>query len=380
MKKIKVLHITHATEGGVAEYIKLFFSHVNKDKYEICLICPKYGPLKSEIENMGINVYTIEMSRDIDIKNDLRSFLNIKKAINEIKPDIVHLHSSKAGVLGKLASYLNKVPCIYNAHGWSFSMNVSRKKKKVYALIEKYTSIFCNKIVNISDYEHYLANKYRIAKNEKMITIYNGISMDKYSNLIADLELKSSLDIPQEGFVIGSVARITEAKDPKKFIDIANEVCKLDDNVYFIWVGDGELRNEIEKLILKYNLNSRVKITGWTNQVEKYISIFDIGILTSKWEGFGLSIIEYMASNKPVIASAVGGITSIIQNRYNGILINDRSTKGFTSAIEELKTKKELREKLINNAKETVKYKFNIKDLVEEHSQLYMKIISESKE
>ena len=142
MSKIKVLHITQATIGGTLEYLKLFFNHINKDEYEVYLACPSYGPMKKEIEDMGVKVYPLEMTREISLKDDLNSFMEMKKLIKGVNPDIVHLHSSKAGVLGKIASYLNKIPCIYNAHGWSFSMNVSDKKKKVYSLIEKYTSLF----------------------------------------------------------------------------------------------------------------------------------------------------------------------------------------------------------------------------------------------
>ena len=376
MKKIKVLHVTQATIGGALEYIKLFFSHIDTDEYELCLICPSYGPMRQEIEDMGITVYPIEMSREINLKADIKSFFELKKAIKHIKPDLVHLHSSKAGVLGKVASYLNKVPCIYNAHGWSFSINTTDKKKKIYSLIEKYTSLFCCKIVNISEYEYNLAKQYKIASDKKMITIHNGIDIEKYkkNNYCKELILEE-LKIPQNSFIVGMVARISEQKDPIKFIEIAKRVCSEIEDAYFILVGDGELRDQVNKLILKYDLNDRVKITGWVNDVNKYISVFDIGILTSRWEGFGLVLTEYMAAKKPIIASNVGGIPELIEDNYNGILVDINDTSKFVKSIIELKDNDTLKNKYVENSSYILDNKFNIKNVVEKHNKLYRKLL-----
>lgn len=381
MSKIKILHITQATIGGTLEYLKLFFTHINKDEYEVYLACPSYGPMKKEIENIGVKVYPLEMAREISLKDDLSSFIEMKRLIKKVSPDIVHLHSSKAGVLGKLASYLNRTPCIYNAHGWSFSMNVSDKKKKIYSLIEKYTSLFCSKIVNISEYEYNLAKQYKIASDKKLITIHNGIDIEKYkkNNYCKELILEE-LKIPQNSFIVGIVARISEQKDPIKFIEIAKKVCEIDNEIYFVWVGDGELRNEVEELVIRYNLENKIKITGWTNNVPKYISIFDIGILTSQWEGFGLSIVEYMASGKPVIASDIGGIVDIIKDDYNGSLVNVKDVNGFVDNIIKLKEDKNLRERYIRNGMSSVERKFTISRLIKEHEELYTNILGNEKQ
>lgn len=376
MSKIKVLHITQATIGGTLEYLKLFFNHINKDEYEVYLACPSYGPMKKEIEDMGVKVYPLEMTREISLKDDLNSFMEMKKLIKRVNPDIVHLHSSKAGVLGKIASYLNKIPCIYNAHGWSFSMNVSDKKKKVYSLIEKYTSLFCDKIVNISEYEHNLAKQYNIASDKKMITIHNGIDIEKYEKSnYSRTDTLEELGIQQECFIVGMVARISEQKDPIKFIEIAKEVCSAIENAYFVLVGDGELREQVEELIMKYDLKDRVKITGWVDDVNKYISVFDVGILTSKWEGFGLVLTEYMAGKKPIIASNIGGIPELIEDNYNGILVDTNDISKFIKSIIELKDNDTLKSKYVENSSYILNNKFNIKNVVEKHNELYRKLL-----
>ncbi|MGL5560174.1 MAG: glycosyltransferase family 4 protein [Paraclostridium dentum] len=376
MKKIKVLHITQATIGGTLEYLKLFFNNIDKDKYEVNLVCPNYGPMKSEIENIGVKVHVVDMSRDINVKDDLKSFIELKKIIKKLNPDIVHLHSSKAGVLGKLAAYLNKKPCIYNAHGWAFSMNVNNKKKKIYALIEKYTSIFCNKIVNISNYEYELAKKYKIANENKMVTIYNGIDINKFNNSKYEKEkVLEELNIPSNSFVVGMVARISEQKDPESFIRIAKKLCDQLENVYFVLVGDGELRPKIDSMIKTYRIEDKVKITGWVDDVNKYISIFDVGILTSKWEGFGLVLTEYMAASKPIVASNVGGIPELIVDKYNGFLVEKNKDDEFVKCILELNSNIELRTIYVQNSLKQLESKFNIKKLVEMHDEIYKELL-----
>lgn len=375
MSKIKVLHVTQATIGGTLEYIKLFFKNIDQEKYEIYLACPSYGPMKEEIEKLGVKVYAIDMAREISLKKDLNSYRKINKLIKKVRPDIVHLHSSKAGVLGKIASYFNRIPCIYNPHGWAFSMNISDKKKVVYALIEKYTSLFCNSIVNISEYEYKLAKQYKIASDKKMLTIYNGIDIDRFSEeKFCRQDTIKELNIPNNAFIVGMIARISEQKNPIKFVEVAKGVCEKIDNAYFILVGDGEQRNEVENLIEQYNLKDKVKITGWVSDIDKYLSIFDVAILTSKWEGFGLVIAEYMAACKPIVASNVGGIPELIKHNYNGVLVDD-DVDIFVNSILEISKDEKLKQRYINNSKDILREKFSIDTLIKKHDELYTKLV-----
>lgn len=375
MKKIKVLHITQAVIGGTLEYLKLFFKYIDKEKYEVELICPSYGPMKSEIEKMGFKVYPVEMKRGIDIINDYRCYREVKKIINTVKPNLVHCHSSKAGVIGRIASYKNKVPCVYNAHGWSFSMNINHKKKKFYAVIEKFCSKYCDVIINISDFEQKLALDYKIAPQNKMTTIYNGIDITKYEHKFDNRTILKEIGIPENSYIVGMVGRLTKQKSPETFIKIAEILSKKIDNCYFILVGDGDLRSEIEDLISLKKLNDKIKITGWTNEANKYVSIFDVGILTSKWEGFGLVLAEYMAAKKPVVASNVGGIPEIIRNGYNGFLVTSGDYIEFSKKILQIYNDNNLKVKLVKNAYNEVINKFNVNRVIDEHEKAYFDIL-----
>lgn len=148
------------------------------------------------------------------------------------------------------------------------------------------------------------------------------------------------------------------------------------DCCYFILVGDGELRSKVEKLIDRYRLRNNFLITGWTDEVPKYVALFDVGILTSKWEGFGLVLAEYMAANKPIVAFNSGGIPDVVRNNYNGLLIDYGDIDRFCHAIIEIKNNDKLRKYLVNNGYKSVNEMFNAERVAREHEKLYLKSIN----
>lgn len=378
MNKVKILHITQSVIGGTLVYLKLFFSFINREKYDIELICPSYGPMKNEIEALGIKVHTIEMVREISLFNDIEAFRELNRYIKTSKPDIIHIHSSKAGVIGRGAAYLNNIPCIYNPHGWSFSMDICEGKKKVYSFIERICAYMTRKIVLISDFEKNLALQYKIAPIEKMEVIYNGIDIDKFVETRCINNYSNLHGIPEDSYIVGMVGRITLAKNYKLFIEIANKLVDEIANCFFIIVGDGELREEITDLIMQKGLAEKILITGWTDEVDKYISIFDVALLTSSWEGFGLVLLEYMARGKPIVASNVGGIPSAVENGFNGILAECNNVDSFIKAILKLKNNSELRDRFVENGYIILNNKFNIKNVVSEHEKIYQEIVNSS--
>lgn len=374
MRKIKVLHIVQSN-GGVAEYLKMFFKYIDKDKFQLDLLCSQqYESEKTFFREIGYELNTISMTREIDPFVDIKCIFKIAKYIKITKPDIIHLHSSKAGALGRLASVCFRIPVVYNPHGWAFDMNVSSKKKKLYIYVEKILGKFTNKIINISDYEKKCALKYNVISEKKIKVIYNGVEVYKYKKESNVQEIMKKLGIPNNAFVIGMVGRITEQKSPDVFLEIANNLKNKIKNCYFILVGDGDLRNNIEEKIDGYGLKDKFLITGWTTDVPKYISIFNVGLLTSKWEGFGLVLAEYMASGKPVVASNVGGIPNVIDNGYNGILVDYGDVEGFSNAICEIKNDEVLAKNLVYNGCSVVNEKFNVETFVKEHEILYLSL------
>ena len=308
------------------------------------------------------------MKREIKLKEDLRAVKEVKKIIKKEKPDIVYLHSSKAGAIGRLALFFNlKTTILYNAHGWYFNAKMSKKKKLLIVMIERILALRTDKIINISQSEYDSAIKYKIAGNKKMCVIENGIDFNKFkdSNKYRE-ETRKKYNIKKNEKVIGVVGRLTEQKDPMTSIKAFELIYKNNKNVKLMFVGDGELKEEVIDYANRHKLEKNVIVTEWVNEVEKYIPAFDVAILPSKWEGFGLVLIEYMACDKPIVATNVGGIADIIKDKENGILVEVENYEQLADEVEKLIKDNDLSKNIIENNK-THRTRYEIKNLVKEH-------------
>ena len=348
MKKKKVLHIAQSA-GGVAEYLYMLLKNFNSTEYEnVLIVSEDYKNQIKRFEPYIKNIYVVPMTRNINPKVDINSIFRIKKIIKEERPEIVYLHSSKAGAVGRLALLFDfKTKILYNAHGWYFNAEIGKKKKTFFAFVEKVLAIKTNKIINISNAEYESALKYKIAPKKKMCIIENGIDFSKFAN--SDMyrtETRKKYDIDKNDIVIGVVGRLSEQKDPMTTIRVFKMVKDKYSNAKLMMVGSGELEDEVRGFAKSNNIDKDVIITGWIDNVEKYIPAFDIAVLPSKWEGFGLVIVEYMACGKPVVASNVGGIADIIEDGKNGFLCEVGNEKEIYYKIDKILECKDLRENI----------------------------------
>ena len=200
-----------------------------------------------------------------------------------------------------------------------------------------------------------------------MCIIENGIDFTKFKD--SDkyrYETRKKLNIKDNEIVIGVVGRLSEQKDPITMIKAFKEVYEENKNVKMLFVGSGNLEDNIKKFAEDNNILDKVIITGWVDEVEKFIPAFDIAVLPSKWEGFGLVLIEYMACNKPIVASNVGGISNIINDNINGLLVNKSDCKELAKKIVFLINNRQVVKKIIKNNNEYRK-QYDIKILADKH-------------
>lgn len=360
--------------GGVLEYLYMFLKNFKNEDYEnILIVSQDYEKSLKKFENIVKEIYIVPMTREIKLKQDIKSILEVRKLLKKIKPDILYLHSSKAGAYGRIAMFFNrKIKILYNAHGWYFNADMSPKKKKVIILIEKILALRSNKIINISKSEYDSALKYKIAPESKMCIIENGIDFSRFDECDKFREeTRKKYNIRDDEIVIGVLGRLSEQKDPMTTIKAFNEVYKENKNVRLMYVGSGELENEVMKYAKENNLQNLVTITGWVDNSERYIPAFDIAILPSKWEGFGLAIIEYMMCKKPIVASKVGGMIDIIKTEDNGFLVEIGNAKRFAECIVKYIDNKELYNKTINYNYNYVIKNFSIVKLINKHENVF---------
>lgn len=369
MKK-KIMHIVQSA-GGVERYISMFLKNMDHSKYDNILVCSlDYD--KEKYDNLVSAFEYVDMKREINFKSDLSAIIKVRKLIKKHNPDIIYLHSSKAGAIGRIANLGIKNKSIYNSHGWAFNMNCNPIKKKIYLFIERALAPLCTLIIAISDFEKNSAIDNKVCKSDKIKVIYNGIDIDEYESKKKKFTLtREELGIPEDAYVIGTVGRLTEQKAPDVFINAAKKIKNICPNAFFIMVGDGELKSDIEEMINQSNVKDSVIITGWVDEPMEYIELFDQAMLLSRWEGFGLVLPEYMLARKPIIATEVDAIPDLIKNNENGLLVNMDAVDEIASRSESLIKNSQKSISIIDRASSIVRSKFTIKRVVKEFEEIF---------
>lgn len=362
MKK-KILHIVESFGSGVFSFLVDLVNGTCED-FEITIA---YGVREETLENFKdyfdskIKFIKVEnFTRSINPKKDLKALKEIKKIVKEVKPDIVHLHSSKAGVLGRLAVNGNKIKMFYNPHGFSFlKQDDSKVKRAIYWLIEKMTAIWNKKctIVGCSKGEYEEAKKL----NKNSICINNGIDVEKLDKETAGFKEK---EIDFDNLKICTVGRIGYQKNP----DMFNKIAESFPNLQFTWIGDGELRDKLT--------STNITITGWKTREEvlKILNEQNVFILPSLWEGLPISLLEAMYMKKICIVSDCIGNRDVIVDGENGFVKNNLGE--YEQTVKNVINNKFDICKISISAKKSVNNKFNTSMMIEEYEKVYEGIIN----
>lgn len=303
---MKILHVGEYVNGGVATYLRTLLNGLQKyNDIENYLLISDYKSQK-DWENITKKVFYYKYKRRIF--NIFSAIKQIHEVIEKVNPDIIHVHSTWAGLFVRLP-YLfrkRKAKIIYQSHGWAFLMDTSNYKKNIYSFVEKILSIPTDKIINISNYEQNQAIKYGFNKN-KMIMIYNGVE-DKVNKS----NLKLNWDRNKINLLF--VGRLDRQKGLDLFLDVYNKM-ELD-NIHLYVIGTSVLDSSLPQN------TEYVTYLGWVDNkdIDVYYQACDAVIMPSRWEGFGLVAIEAMRNSKPVIVSNAGALPELIKNNINGYI------------------------------------------------------------
>lgn len=371
MNKIRLLHIAQSAGYGVTIYVESLIKSIDSSMYEQYLLGSEYYD-SERFSSIVSKLITIKMDRNISF-GDFFTILKCREIVKELTPDIVYCHSAKAGIYGRVACIGTKTKVVYNPHGWSFNMKCSLLKKIFYKYIEAVFTMMTNRIICISDYEYNSTPWY--IPSSKLVVIKNGININQcYASLAVDKLTRKVVGIPEDAFVIGIIARISIQKGQDMLVDIATIVKQKIPNVFFLIVGGKSDDIPIEKMIDNNGLSNNFLITGEVDNAIKYASLFDVAVLTSRWEGFGLVLLEYMVAGKPIVTFKVDAIPEIIIDRYNGLLVTSNDLIAFADAICLLYNNDELKQKLLVNGQSRVAELFNIERVADEHENIFAKL------
>lgn len=387
LKKIKILRIiTRLNIGGPAIHAALLTRELNNNEFESTLIygstSKDEGDMSYILENHDIkSVYIPALKRELNPFYDIIAFYRIFKFIKEYKPDIIHTHTAKAGTLGRLAAILANVPIkIHTFHGNIFHGYFNKSSTRFFIFIEKILAKFTQSIIAISQRQKdEIVQKYGITNPKKCSVIKLGFDLAKFLNLSSkEGTFRKRFNFKEDDILVGIVGRLTAIKNHRMFIDAIDHINRtagkdIIDKIKFVIVGDGEMKEELLAYGRFRRMEKKVSFIGWIKDIDEVYAGLDIAALTSINEGTPVSLIEAMASSKPVISTDVGGVKDAVGE--TGILVKSGDYKVMSDKISNLAASLEKREELGRRGRDFVRNKYSKERLVSELRELYNDLI-----
>ncbi len=389
--KIKTVHIiTRLDKGGSAENTLLTVGGLDKEIYDIILIRglsiesnmaedESIAVEKSvrDVEGEGVRVITIpSLVRRIQPFYDLKAFFALIKILRYERPHIVHTHTSKAGILGRWAAFFARVPVIvHTPHGHVFWGYFGRLKTGIFILLEKISALITDRLVVLTEQEKNDHLHFHIAPENKFSVVHSGINLDRFSNTSVDpAAMKKELEIPEGNFVVGTTGRLTHIKGHRYLIEAAGKIISSRPDTTFVFLGDGELLDELKNMASISGIEENIKFLGWRQDVAEVMSIFDVFVLPSLNEGMGRVLVEAMALGKPILASDIGGIPDLVADGENGYLVPVGDVEALTARIREFLDDPWKREEM-GNAGKRYAANFSADAMVEKIDRLYRELL-----
>ncbi|WP_113660527.1 glycosyltransferase family 4 protein [Pedobacter nanyangensis] len=323
----------------------------------------KEGVFSSLLKAEGINYALLKhLKRPVRPVDDFRAVYELCKLIKSYKPNLVALHSSKAGILGRIAGAFTKVPTVVTIHGWSFTDGISNLKAIFYKSIEKALARLADKLIVVSDYDLKLGLDNGISHRNAFVRIYNGIYVDDQF----EIERKTKKDKVE----IIMVARFDNQKDHSTLI----KACKDIENIQVRLLGDGPNMEAMVALVKSLYVEDKFIFEGYQSNVGESLRRADIFVLISNWEGFPISTLEAMNYGLPVVVSDVGGASEAVKDGISGFLVQRGDVEALRERILMLVENPVLRQDMGRHSRQFLQDNFTQIKMFEETYQVYREI------
>lgn len=383
-RKIRVLQvITRLIVGGAQETVMLIADMLDKNRYQVEVLSGPQtgseGSLIEEVRRRGIALTILpELVREIDVAKDGKALWKLYKMMKTGAYDIVHTNSSKAGILGRLAAWLARVPVIvHTVHGWGHHEYQNPLMRRLFILAERISAACTDQLVVVSSHNIEKGLADRIASREKYLTIRSGIELEHFMYPTKGRPaMRAQLGIPFEALVVGTVTRLSAQKAPTDFVAAATTVAKAVPSTHFVIVGDGPLRSQVEAMIAQAGLQHRFHLTGVRRDVPEVLTAFDVFVLTSLWEGLPRVLPQAMAAGLPIVATAVDGNADAVIHGENGLLVPPGDWQRFAQAIVSLLDDRQTSVRMGESGRRRV-IEFGAQKMVEDTDRLYQILLRE---
>jgi glycosyltransferase involved in cell wall biosynthesis len=379
MKKIKVLHIiTYLPIGGAQDNTLLTVEKLDPDRYNVTLLCGPEGAWIKRLEKINHvrRVYIKSLVRPVHPWADLTAAIQIFRHIRAERYQIVHTHSSKPGVIGRIAAKMAGTPVVvHTIHGFPFHDYMPRFIYFFCVWLERFVSRLSDKIITVSKLNLEKAVQLKLAPRDRFVNIYSGIQLEKFEFKNRRFHIRQRLGLTKDHIIIGLIGRLFTQKAPQYFIKAVPEVIRRFPSARFLLVGDGELKQSLIRLSQDLDVMEYVRFLGFREDVPEILNILDIFVLTSLWEGLGRSLTEAMAMAKPVVATSVEGVPELVKHNVTGLLVPPCDEGRIAESIIYLLRNPKEASRMGRAAQKNVKDKFSVHRMISEIDALYEGLI-----
>ncbi|MBN2383120.1 glycosyltransferase [bacterium] len=373
-KVINVLEmIDSSMVGGGQKHLYYLTAGLDKERFNVFVVVSDDGPLYKKLLSDGIKVICT------DIKKNFNPFtlLRLYKILKVHKIDIIHTHGTVAGVWGRLAASLARTPVIIiTLHGIHYLNSHNRIFKQIFVLIDQILARFSDKIICVASSDQEKGLQYKLFEKGKSTVIYNGIDVNYFQQHSQSMQQKKrdEFNIQPEDPILGIVARLHIQKGYHYFFDAVNLVKAQFPQVKALVIGDGPQLSELQGYVAKLGLTENIIFTGTRDDVPELLSIMDVFVLTSLWEGMPLTVLEAMACKRAIVSTNVDGVSESITDGVNGLLVQPRNAQKIAEKIIYLLENKQEGRRLGQNARKKAVETFRIEKMIKETSDLYVQL------
>jgi glycosyltransferase involved in cell wall biosynthesis len=330
-----------------------------------------------EANKSGVKVIALpSMVRSIRPIKDVRTLFSLIGLIMKEKPDIVHTHSSKGGILGRLAAKIAGVPhIIHTPHGHVFYGHFGRFASRMFMWVEKIFSMFTDRMVALTDGEKDDYINLSVCLPEKLFKIHSGVDVKKFMHTNGNrVEKRRSLGLDQNEAVIGFVGWLLPIKGPNYLLKAMDYVWQGHPEASLVLVGKGDMDVDLRAEAQRKNTNGKVKFLGWRKDIDEIMPLFDMLVLPSLNEGMGRVLVEAMAAGKPVVASRVGGIPDLVRHAETGYLVPPADEQALANGIKKLLDDPDKAKRMGLRGQEYCR-QFSLEAMIEKLDDLYSDLI-----
>lgn len=371
-KKYNILQYIETSGPGGAETVLLnIASNIDKDRFNPMVVLHKSKWLHEQLLRNKIETEIIPSKRSWDMVF-LAKFV---RYCRRHKIDLIHSHLFGANLYSCLAGALLRLPVITTFHNELFFQGRSERFMALKSMIIRN---FAAQIVFVAEYmkKDYVENLN--FPDNKLLTIYNGVESNNGINNFDSSSLKKELAILNDDLLVGHIANLRPPKGHQYLIKAASHVCKQIPNAKFLLIGDegdGVIKKEIEDLTAELGLGENIKLLGFRNDVNKLLQLIDVFVLSSTSEGLPLSVIEAMASSKPVVATNIGGLPEIVVPDKTGYLVEPQNAEALAVKLMFLLKDKTLRNRMGQAGRKVIEEKYSLQTMIDNYQNLYEELL-----